>query len=87
MVSAQGVPHLLCCQGLEVREVRLRPLRLASAVPSEQIRVKHKKRCVKSDFTLWKFIIERDAQLQIMNIKQFCIGSDWTACSKHIFLI
>ncbi len=37
-VSAQGVPHLLRCPGLEVREVRLRPLRLASAAPPEQIR-------------------------------------------------
>ncbi len=42
MVSAQGVPHLLRCQGLEVREVRLRPLRLAPAAPPKQIRVKKK---------------------------------------------
>ncbi len=53
-VSAQGVLHLLRCRGLEVREVRLRPLRLASVAPSEQIRVK-KNCCVKGHFPLWEF--------------------------------
>jgi hypothetical protein len=30
-VSVHRTPHLLCCRALEVQEVRLRTLRLASA--------------------------------------------------------
>jgi len=36
-VSVHRAPHLLCCRALEVQEVRLRTLRLASAAPCKRL--------------------------------------------------
>ena len=36
-VSVHRAPHLLCCRALEVQEVRLRTLRLASVAPCKRL--------------------------------------------------
>ena len=36
-VTVHRAPHLLCCRALEVQEVRLRTLRLASAAPCKRL--------------------------------------------------
>jgi len=39
-VSVHRAPHLLCSRALEVRRVRLRARRLASAAPCKRLQVK-----------------------------------------------